>query len=379
MDKLEWTGERYVPWADKYMVAYEHLHRYGFAKDFVKDKKVLDLASGEGYGSFILSETAESVIGIDIDDLCIRHASSKYLKDNLKFIKGSVTQIPIEENHTFDVIVCFEILEHIEGHEELMQEVKRLIKSDGVFIVSTPNKYIYSDQRNYHNPFHVKELYLEDFRKYLSDNFTYNYIYGLKVFPCSNIFPLFKNSSCSRDFVIENGSNNEFFFLAVEEKIAPYLIAVASDADFSSDRIIGNSYLIDQSESIFRQKNGRIDNLERVIKQKDEVLKQKDNQFRQKCEELIETDNKFKAKCLEVVTKDKELMRLCEERSTEKKRLEEELRQKDTEIKKMDEWLKEKEQLLRQKDKEITDLLESKSWKLTAPVRTVYSLFKMRR
>src|SRR5512139_3486774 len=92
---LEWTGERYVPWVDDPFIGYEHLHRYRFAKEFVKGKKVLDLACGEGYGSLMLSEEAGDVTGIDIDETTIRHASSKYLRGNLKFLKGLITDIPI--------------------------------------------------------------------------------------------------------------------------------------------------------------------------------------------------------------------------------------------------------------------------------------------
>src|SRR5271157_1669541 len=138
---LEWTGERYVPWADDAVINYEHLHRYGLAKEFVKGKNVLDLASGEGYGSFMLSAKAHSVTGVDIDDLSIKHASSKYVKENLRFIKGSIIDVPVKGENRFDVVVCFEALEHIEDHDGLMKEVKRLLKADGIFIVSTPNKY----------------------------------------------------------------------------------------------------------------------------------------------------------------------------------------------------------------------------------------------
>jgi len=56
---LEWTGERYVPWMEPGEIHYEHLHRYRFAKEFVKGKKVLDLACGEGYGSNLLAEDVE--------------------------------------------------------------------------------------------------------------------------------------------------------------------------------------------------------------------------------------------------------------------------------------------------------------------------------
>jgi protein-L-isoaspartate O-methyltransferase len=72
---LEWTGERYLPFVDPKIsgaeIHYEHLHRYAFAAQFVKGKNVLDFASGEGYGSYMLSKEAESVICIEIGEKCL--------------------------------------------------------------------------------------------------------------------------------------------------------------------------------------------------------------------------------------------------------------------------------------------------------------------
>src|SRR5205814_4925043 len=125
---LEWTGERFLPWIRESTIAYEHLHRYAYAAALVRDKRVLDLASGEGYGSNMLAESAASVAGIDIDENVVRHASEKYGRKNLQFISGSITAVPIPDDHSFDVIVCFEAIEHIEDQENLLGEVKRLLK-----------------------------------------------------------------------------------------------------------------------------------------------------------------------------------------------------------------------------------------------------------
>jgi ubiquinone/menaquinone biosynthesis C-methylase UbiE/glycosyltransferase involved in cell wall biosynthesis len=265
---LEWTGERYLPWIEDAAIGYEHLHRYRLAKEFVKGKKVLDLASGEGYGSFMLAGEAESVVGIDIDPVTITHASSKYIKENLKFIIGSITENPIEGEKIFDVIVCFEALEHVEDHDKLLKEVKRLLKGKGIFIVSTPNKYYYSDQSNYQNPFHLKELYFDEFKVFLNNNFKHTLIYGQKVYPSSNIFPLFKSRDSSKDFLIERGFS-EFLFVAPEKKLARYFIALSSNSEMDESVMLGNSYLSDLSESLFRQKEGHISYLESVVREKE--------------------------------------------------------------------------------------------------------------
>src|SRR5207249_4541316 len=117
---LEWTGERFLPWIKDSTIAYEHLHRYAYAATLAKCKRVLDLASGEGYGSNILAAAASSVIGVDIDENVVRHASAKYGGKNLEFLSGSITAVPIHDDHSFDVTVCFEAIEHIENQHALL-------------------------------------------------------------------------------------------------------------------------------------------------------------------------------------------------------------------------------------------------------------------
>ena len=116
---LEWTGERFLPWLKESTIAYEHLHRYAYATALVKDKRVLDLACGEGYGSKMLKEAASSVVGVDLDESTVRHATAKYSSENLQFVTGSITEVPLKGDHSFDVIVCFEAIEHIEDQEIL--------------------------------------------------------------------------------------------------------------------------------------------------------------------------------------------------------------------------------------------------------------------
>ncbi|AMQ57487.1 class I SAM-dependent methyltransferase [Algoriphagus sanaruensis] len=162
MSSLKFTGERLMPGAlDK--TAMEHLHRYAICLEMVKNKNVLDIASGEGYGSFLLAKEASQVIGVDLAQEAIDHARASYPKENLQFIQGSILEIP-SPDHSFDVVVSFETLEHVSDHEQTFAEIKRVLKPDGILIISTPEKSVYSDEVNYSNPFHEKELYEWEFR-----------------------------------------------------------------------------------------------------------------------------------------------------------------------------------------------------------------------
>lgn len=143
-------------------------------------KGVLDLACGEGYGSRILSETAANVLGVDGDRNSIVHAAKKYIKANLEFCVGSVCDVPVEGEAVFDVITCFEALEHVEQHDMVMAQVRRLLKPGGLFIASTPNKLVYTDELGLSNPFHVKELYLHELETLLKRYFQIHEYFGAK-------------------------------------------------------------------------------------------------------------------------------------------------------------------------------------------------------
>lgn len=153
----------------------KHLHRYAIALDLIKDKTVLDIASGEGYGSNLMSGEAKFVFGVDIDKAVVTLASQKYTQKNLKFIEGSTSAIPLED-HSIDVVVSFETLEHHDEHNEMMTEIKRVLKPDGSLLISTPDKHYYSDLRNYKNEYHVKELYKQQFVDLLSKYFINHHL-----------------------------------------------------------------------------------------------------------------------------------------------------------------------------------------------------------
>jgi glycosyltransferase involved in cell wall biosynthesis/SAM-dependent methyltransferase/regulator of replication initiation timing len=279
---LEWTGERYLPFIEPSIcgaqIHYEHLHRYAFVAQYVKGKKVLDLASGEGYGTYILSKTADYVVGVEIDHQAVTHASNTYIKENIEFKEGSILNIPITGEKIFDVIVCFEAIEHIEDHATLFIEIKRLLKENGILIISTPNKKLYTDDAGYNNPFHVKELYYSEFSTILKKNFSHIYVFGQRVFSGSSIYPAsMKATNSSSEFVISL-EDSRFSFDKDDEKVPIYFIAIASNEKLNPKNI-QRSYLVDKSnteiaifQDIIKQNSATIQSLEHTIIQKDSLL-----------------------------------------------------------------------------------------------------------
>ncbi|MCG2712872.1 MAG: class I SAM-dependent methyltransferase, partial [Candidatus Omnitrophica bacterium] len=156
--QLRYSGERYLSEAPGKSIHYEHLHRYAFAKYFAKGKKVIDIACGEGYGSYLLAEMAEDVTALDIDEATIAHAAHKYKKGNLKFLQGSMTELPFKTKECFDLAVCMEGIEHTKQQSKVFDQISKVLKKEGILIISTPNITAYKKHDGNKNPFHEKEL-----------------------------------------------------------------------------------------------------------------------------------------------------------------------------------------------------------------------------
>ena len=140
-DKLDFTGERFTPECVR-EIRYEHFHRYAFARHFCEGAQVLDAACGEGYGAALLSASASSVVGVDISAEAIDHASQRYAKHpNLNFKQADVTHLPFADD-SFDRVVSFETLEHLEEQEQLLSEFRRVLRPDGLLVISSPDKAI---------------------------------------------------------------------------------------------------------------------------------------------------------------------------------------------------------------------------------------------
>jgi len=221
--ELPWTGERYIPEVEG-DIELEHIHRYLMARELVKDRDVLDIASGEGYGSAMLAEVARSVVGVDISQDVVAHAERKYRKNNnLQFRIGSCEEIPLP-SACVDVAVSFETIEHHDQHEAMMAEIKRVLRPDGLLIMSSPDKYEYSVAPGYSNPYHVKELYRHEFEQLLCAYFKNAVFYGQRIVYGSAILADKESSD------ILSYTRQDDRVIATSGILKPvYIIAAASD------------------------------------------------------------------------------------------------------------------------------------------------------
>jgi ubiquinone/menaquinone biosynthesis C-methylase UbiE len=187
--EIPFTGERFVPGCAG-EIAYEHWHRYAFARQFAAGKRVLDAACGEGYGSALLGTVASSIVGVDIDASAIAHASERYGEDDrVRFVTGSCSALPMPDA-SVDAVVSFETIEHLDAADQpkMLAEFARVLKPDGLLVISSPNKRLYSDARGYVNEFHRHELYRDGLAALLASSFPAQSWYHQRVTPWSAIW-----------------------------------------------------------------------------------------------------------------------------------------------------------------------------------------------
>jgi len=173
------TGERCILGESGALLEKAHLARYEFALQYLVDKKVLDMGCGSGYGTDLMASIASEVIGIDISEEAINCDRQRYKQENIKFYVGDVTNLDFLEDRQFDVIVSFEVIEHLTDCAQFLKESRRVLKDDGILIISTPNKKYFSPgSEKPRNIFHVIEFELDDFKKLLREYFGGVTIYG---------------------------------------------------------------------------------------------------------------------------------------------------------------------------------------------------------
>jgi SAM-dependent methyltransferase len=233
---IEFTGERFVTECQGEMV-YEHWHRYLLSREYAKGKRVLDIPCGEGYGSHLLASVAESVVGIDIAPDAVAHASEKYRCDNLSYLVASGTDIPLPDA-SFDFIVSFEMIEHILEQEKFLAEVNRLLKPDGVFLISSPNRIEYSDKTGYKNEFHVKELDKDELKDQLSAHWPHQIWLAQRAAFHSMIWPI--DSEPSKTWAMDVKGEIDFpeamYFVVFCAKTSSALANVGAPLTLVADR-----------------------------------------------------------------------------------------------------------------------------------------------
>jgi ubiquinone/menaquinone biosynthesis C-methylase UbiE len=174
---LEFTGERVIPGLVDPDLLNEHLARYRFAARFAQHARVLDGGCGSGYGTVELANAA-TVVGIDISADAVAHARRAFSRPGVHFIQGACESLPFA-GESFDLLVAFEVIEHLEGWRQMLTEARRVLRPSGVLLVSTPNKAWYNESRAGAgpNPYHVREFEYREFEEALEAVFPHVHLW----------------------------------------------------------------------------------------------------------------------------------------------------------------------------------------------------------
>lgn len=344
---IDFSGERFVPGV-KGDIELEHLHRYYVAESLTRGKIVADIACGEGYGSAILAATAKHVTGIDLSEEAVARAKQKYSSENLDFLIADAIKTPLA-NHSVDVIVSFETIEHHSFHHEMMNEIVRILRPGGLLIISSPDKYECTDKTGRINPFHVKELYKQEFLALLSDYFSNVSLHGQRV-QISSIVDgdLTKDSRIFGSYRLAEKNENLVPSLVPDPM---FWIGLASNSALPE---LGTSALVDPSEvEILRSTADRSIELERFV----------EHQAR------------------DIITLKEALQTLGEEKVGQERLI----AKLNLEIGRLDHSLAEESSKLSQANSHIHTLSErldsilgSSSWRITAPFRFISKLIRNR-
>lgn len=216
---LGFTGERIVPGAPDCEPTFaqkmyqEHLARYAFAAQFAQGRDVLDVGCGVGYGSQWLGKSgARSVLGIDISAEAVEHAQHNYFHPVVRFRAQDASAIEAEGG--YDLVTCFELIEHIEQQALVLDRIKAALRPNGQLVISTPRPL--DDIRTH---FHVHEMSFEELFDLLKQRFAH--------------VEAFFEVNCFTSYVGKESPSRLDRILPISDRInlanADYFVFVASD------------------------------------------------------------------------------------------------------------------------------------------------------
>lgn len=220
---VEASGERFVPeLMGGELIEAEHQARYRLALPFVEGKRVLDAGCGTGWGSELLVRAgAREVVGLDIAEEAVEDSRKRV--DRARFLRGDLQDLPFRPG-SFDVVVCFEALEHTQDTSQTLDSLVNVLSDGGLLFVSSPNPGVYPAG----NPFHFHEIPPEELRDAVAGRL-------------GNV-ALFRQHLHLASTICEDGAGEEEFdasTYAVRPMTSgqePYSVVVASSAPLPSIR-----------------------------------------------------------------------------------------------------------------------------------------------
>jgi SAM-dependent methyltransferase len=175
---LALDGERTLPDVPEENYWFQrHVAVYDWVAGQVAGKRVIDMASGEGYGADRLAERAASVVGVEANPNAFEHARLRYVRPNLRFERGMVEVYA----QPCDAVVFLQTIEHVQDPGAVLDHFATMLAAGGAVFVSTPNVLTLAppDAERSGNPWHVREYRPHEFRDLCAARFAHVELYGL--------------------------------------------------------------------------------------------------------------------------------------------------------------------------------------------------------
>jgi O-antigen biosynthesis protein len=333
----------------------EHLARYRWASQFAAGRRVLDAGCGVGYGAALLAQVEGSeVLGIDLAEEIIEAAHGD-MPSGVSLEVGDVTELPYEEGR-FDLVVCFEVIEHLENPDLALDEFRRVLAPAGLLVISSPNRDVYPPG----NPHHLHEYVPAELYEALASRFPAVRMRRQHTWITSGVldderFEIGDDTELS-DVELRKLSRNE-----TGGEI--YTLALAGLGDLPADRglVVLNAPL-------------ELRKWDELWHEQDEVLREQGSAIREQTADLAQRVHEVWALREHLATAETELARIpdLEAQTQELVRLNDELIQLNDELLRRADYVEELEATARR----YTVVVKSSSWRLTRPLRQVATLLR---
>ncbi len=253
--------ERLIPEKHQGALFYlEHLVRYRFAAAYAGGRRVLDIACGTGYGSAMLADAgAASVYAVDVSGEALAYARRHYPRDRVRWIEGDARKLPFPDHH-FDLVVCFETIEHVSAPGEVLDELRRVLAIGGILLCSTPN----ADLSSGGNPFHLHEMPPAVFERELRSRFGHVLLAVQVDLGASAVGPAGGTGVASGDVALPR-----------DTAIAPYLVALGSDRELPQPTLMLATGPITEYDEIERLRQ-HVQRLEGGVAERDTEITRRD-------------------------------------------------------------------------------------------------------
>jgi len=240
--------------------AYDRLTGYGFARRYAEGKIVADIGRDEvGYGSRLLAETAESVTGVSDLPEAVDLASAAHPAPNVSYRRVNLPELPLSEGY-FDVVVALGVVERLERPENLVKEAKRILKEDGILVISASDRQTNTNDRNRAGIDGRREMYALEFRELLERHFGHVRMYRQGAVAGGFVSPaLEKVTSASVEIARFSSTDAPF---SVKPPVTCSVMAVCSDAAEALREEERTYLLLDHDRRVFDENEERAEDVE---------------------------------------------------------------------------------------------------------------------